>query len=109
LDGVLIDAPTNQSHGIRRAPIERTRTLRAELPQQRVLAAREATEHETAIAPRGAMPDLVRFKQHDITHPPLRQAQRRVQAGKAAADYAHLGLDRSNQRTAGAHSVTVAR
>ena len=71
-------------------------TGRAELPLDRRFAA-DAADHLAAVASRCAPADAVGFEKHDGTAA-LGHRQRRRDAREAAADDAHVGLDRAFER-----------
>ena len=95
-DAVLGDAPLDDLVAAVANIADELGAGRAELALDRRFAA-DAADHLAAVASRCAPADAVGFEKHDGT-PALGHRQCRRDAREAAADDAHVGLDRAFER-----------
>ena len=86
VDLVAVDATAHQAHGLQRSGMKLPCRGQATSTGQLERADRVATEDETAIAPTGAVANLLRFQQQHIPLAALDQAQGGGHAGQTATD-----------------------
>jgi hypothetical protein len=95
-DRVLCDPLPHGRLGLLRQLPEQTRALEPERPLELNHIDPLSGEHLAAVASGRACPDPRRLQQHHVIAA-LGQMQRRGGAGEAAADHAHVGIDRAGE------------
>src|ERR1700754_1580953 len=89
LNAITADALAHQIDRIGGQRIQLARAEWSENAQQVRAIEAIATEHEAAVAPRCAEPDLLRFEYDDVAHAALGKTERSRQPGQPAADDAY--------------------
>ena len=82
-------------------PVQPAPFVAAERAQQVGVVEAVAAEDEAAVATRCAEADAFAVEHDDVLHAALDEAERRAQAGEAAADDADLRVDRAGQLRVG--------
>ncbi|KGS20673.1 hypothetical protein X941_5764 [Burkholderia pseudomallei MSHR5569] len=101
IDAVARGARADQLDRVDRQAIERAGGLGAERAQQVRVVEAIAAEHEAAVAARRAEADRLRVEQRNVAHAALDEPEGCRQAGQAAADDAHVGIDAFGERGVG--------
>ena len=101
VDAVARDPRADQVDRVDGEPVQPAPFVAAERAQQVGVVEAVAAEDEAAVATRCAEADAFAVEHDDVLHAALDEAERRAQAGEAAADDADLRVDRAGQLRVG--------